>query len=219
MTTLLTTERLLVRDWEDQDAAAALAIFGDERVARWLAPAIDPVPDEGAMLELLRAWRVEREESLADLDHYLGRWALVRRDSGEVVGALVLRTMPPHQEDLEIAWQLAPAHWGHGYASEGAEGLAHWAFEQSASELFAVVRPGNDRAAWIARRLNMEWVGETEKYYDLTLEVYRLRPGDLAAGAASNARDPFVDTGKVKAVEARRSPLAPDGADDPPARA
>ncbi len=213
VTTLLTTERLLVRDWEDADAAAALAVFGDERVSRWLSPATDPVPDEAAMLELLRSWHREGEEAGADLTQYLGRWALVRREDGVVVGALVLRTMPPHDEDLEIAWQLAPEHWGHGYASEGARGLAKWAFGQSASELFAVVRPGNERAAWIARRLNMEWVGETEKYYDLTLQVYRLRPGDLADATASNARDPHVDTGSIKAVEAITRP-APAPTDD-----
>jgi hypothetical protein len=27
----------------------------------------------------------------------------------------------------------------------------------------------------------MEWVGETTKYYDLTLQVFRLRKGDLDA--------------------------------------
>jgi len=27
----------------------------------------------------------------------------------------------------------------------------------------------------------MEWVGETEKYHDLRLQVFRLRPGDLTA--------------------------------------
>lgn len=213
VTTLLTTERLLVRPWEDEDAAAALAIFGDERVSRWLAPATEPVADRAAMRELLRTWRQEEADSGADLEQYLGRWALVRRDGDVVVGALVLRTMPPHQEDLEIAWQLAPQHWGKGYASEGVRALAQWAFEQSASELFAVMRPGNERAAWIARRMNMEWVGETEKYYDLTLQVYRLRPGDVAAGTASNARDPFVDTGGLTAVEAR-GPAR--GADAPP---
>jgi hypothetical protein len=26
----------------------------------------------------------------------------------------------------------------------------------------------------------MEWVGETEKYHNLRLQVFRLRPGDLA---------------------------------------
>jgi hypothetical protein len=30
------------------------------------------------------------------------------------------------------------------------------------------------------RRLGMQWVGETDKYHGLRLQVYRLRPDDLA---------------------------------------
>ena len=179
VTTLVTSARLLVRDWELEDASAAFAIFGDERVARWLAPATEPVADEEAMAGVLRQWIAEQTTDGSDLDRFVGRWALARAEDGVVVGGLALRTMPPHDEDLEIAWQLAPAHWGRGYASEGARALAGWAFAQSAAEVFAVLRPGNERAEWIARRLGMEWVGETSKYYDLDLRVYRLRPSDL----------------------------------------
>ena len=42
-----------------------------------------------------------------------------------------------------------------------------------------MVRPHNTRGAATAQRAGMEWVGETEKYYDLRLQVYRLRKGDL----------------------------------------
>ncbi len=180
VSTLVTTERLVVRDWEPSDVAAALAVFGDERVSRWLAPATSPVPDEAAMLAQFERWEVEHAHRSEDVEQFVGRWALARKDDGVVVGALVLRTMPPHDADIEIAWQLAPDHWGQSYASEGARGLAAWAFDQGAAEVFAVVRPGNERAEWIARRLGMEWVGETDKYYDLHLRVYRLRPSDIA---------------------------------------
>lgn len=190
VTTLVTTERLVVRDWEPGDVSAALAVFGDERVSRWLAPAQDPVPDEAAMAALMREWASEQTRADGDLDRFVGRWALARREDGVVVGALLLRTMPPHDEDLEIAWQLAPEHWGHGYASEGARALARWAFAESASEVFAVIRPGNERADWIARRLGMEWVGETDKYYDLHLKVYRLRPSDLTAAPDPSTSGP-----------------------------
>jgi hypothetical protein len=43
-----------------------------------------------------------------------------------------------------------------------------------------VVRPANRRAEATVRRIGMEWVGETEKYFGLRLQVYRLRPPDLA---------------------------------------
>jgi hypothetical protein len=33
----------------------------------------------------------------------------------------------------------------------------------------------------VAKRLGMQYVGRTDKYFDLELEVYRLRPADLRA--------------------------------------
>jgi hypothetical protein len=45
--------------------------------------------------------------------------------------------------------------------------------------VFAVVRPGNRRGIATARRVGMEWVGETTKYYGMTLQVYRLTKADL----------------------------------------
>ena len=48
------------------------------------------------------------------------------------------------------------------------------------SEVIALVRPANERAVATVRRIGMQWVGETEKYHDLRLQQYRLRPADLA---------------------------------------
>jgi [ribosomal protein S5]-alanine N-acetyltransferase len=81
-----------------------------------------------------------------------------------------------------LGLQLRSAAWGRGYASEAGGALARWAFDQGLDELLAVVRPANQRAAAMARRIGMEWVGETQKYYGLQLQVFRLRPGDLQAG-------------------------------------
>jgi hypothetical protein len=46
-------------------------------------------------------------------------------------------------------------------------------------EVLAVVRPTSARGAATAERIGMEWVGETDKYYDLQLQVYRVRAADL----------------------------------------
>jgi RimJ/RimL family protein N-acetyltransferase len=173
------TDRLVLRPWEPRDAAEALAVFGQAEVTRWLSPAIDPIEDEEAMRAAIAAWA----DAEAELDPPVGHWAVRRREDGVLVGAVALRRLPPELADLELAWQLAPEHQGHGYATEAARAVAGWAFAQSAHELFSVVRPRNERAVKLALRLGMEWVGETSKYYGLDLQVYRLRPPDLAAAA------------------------------------
>lgn len=177
------TDRVALREWNVADAADALAVYGADEVARWLTPAMDQVKDEAAMRALLEAWAEEQPRLITPY----GRWALVRHSDRHVIGGLALRPLPPYKEDIEIAWQLAPDYWGQGYATEGARALAAWAFGQGADELFAVVRPGNARAAAMARRVGMEWTGESDKYYDLHLQVYRLRPDDLVAAGAKDA--------------------------------
>jgi RimJ/RimL family protein N-acetyltransferase len=175
----ITTPRLRLRPWEVADAEAALDIFGSEDVARWLAPAMTRVPDVAAMRDLIRAW------SMVDGDgsRPTGRWAIEDGGTRQLLGAAQIRALPPLDEDLEIGWQLAPAAWGHGYATEAGHALAHYAFTQGEDELFAVVRPRNERGIATARRVGMEWVGETDKYYDLNLQVFRIRKGDLDISA------------------------------------
>jgi RimJ/RimL family protein N-acetyltransferase len=172
---VLSTERLVLGPWILEDAAAGLAIFGREEVTHWLAPAVEPIDDETAMRATLERWAKED----AEVDPPAGHWTVRRREDDVLLGSITLRRMPPFQEDLELAWQFAPDHWGNGYATEAARAVAAWAFESSAHELFAVMRPANERAEKLARRLGMEWVGETNKYYDMQLQVFRLRPSDL----------------------------------------
>ena len=56
MTPEFATERLRLRPWPVDDAAAALAVYGDLEVARWLAPAMHRVADESAMRVVLERW-------------------------------------------------------------------------------------------------------------------------------------------------------------------
>lgn len=167
------TGRLVLRPWSVSDAPAALEIYGAEDVTRWLSPAVDRVADLARMEDLLRRWSID------ELDPPQRRWAVELREMGTLVGSATLRALPPGNEDLEVGWQLAPPHWGQGFATEAAHAVAHYAFESGAEEIFSVVRPRNVRGIATARRIGMEWVGETDKYYDLRLQVYRLRKADL----------------------------------------
>ena len=173
----VTTERLVIRDWTVEDAEAALAVYGSVDVAHWLTPAMDRIGDVAAMRSVLQAWA----EVQPNLPAPRGRWAVQRKSDGVVIGGLGIRLLPPYEEDLEISWQLNPRMWGEGYATEAARALIAWAFTQHTDELFAVARPNNHRAIATTERLGLQWVGETDKYYGLNLQVYRIRPGDPGA--------------------------------------
>jgi ribosomal-protein-alanine N-acetyltransferase len=183
MAELLRTRRLLVRDWSDADAEAALKLYGHENLKRW-APkfvGISEISNATVMQQVLRQWAIEQRE----MSPGTGRWALVVLDGGTLVGGISLLPMPVPEADVEIEYQLAPEYWGRGYITEAAQALAHWAFKHSLVELFALVERDNPRAAATARRIGMEWVGESEKYHGMTLQVFRLRPDDLASAVRS----------------------------------
>ena len=171
----LVTKRLALRPWTVGDAAAALSIFGDDQVAHWLAPAMDRVQDLAAMRLLLQQWVAED----ARMTTPAGRWAIEDLTDGRLIGGATLLPLPPDDE-FEIGWQLRPDAWGHGYATEAGLAMAEWAFDQGIEQVIALVRPANSRAAATVRRIGMEWIGETEKYHGLRLQVFRLRPGDLS---------------------------------------
>jgi RimJ/RimL family protein N-acetyltransferase len=171
----VTTSRLSLRDWSVDDAAPALAIYGSAEVAHWLTPAMERIPDVAAMRSVLETWQHEQP----GMPPPQGRWAIRRTDDNAVVGGIGIRPLPPTGEDLEVSWQLNRSEWGKGYATEAARALISWAFTQEIDELFVVARPHNVRAVATAKRLGLQWVGETSKYYGLNLQVYRIRPNDL----------------------------------------
>lgn len=170
---IIESRRLTLRPWQLDDADDALAIFGAHQVTRWLAPGLAPVHDASAMRDRLHSWITPTDPPP------VGHWAVIDRENGQLVGSGQIMPMPPENRDLLIGYEIAPAWWGQGFGTEAGHALAHYAFQNGQDEIFAVVRTRNERAMATARKIGMEWVGETEKYFGLRLNVYRLRPGDL----------------------------------------
>lgn len=178
--TTIDTPRLRLRPWVEADAAGALDIYGSPEVSRWLAPAMAQVTDLDEMRAVIADW-VARPPGPRGRPS--GRWVIEEAESGRIAGSGQVLPLPPDRDDLELGYQLAPWAWGRGLATEAGHALAHYAFDMGEEEVFAVVRPQNRRGASAARRIGMEWVGETDKYYNLRLQVFRLRKSDLDTSA------------------------------------
>ena len=173
---VITTARLRLRPWHADDSAAALEIYGSEDVSRWLAPALNRVNDVDQMRALITRWLAE---PLGNEGRPTGRWAVDDIATGRLAGSGQILPLPPEGDDLALGYQFAPWTWGQGFGAEAGHALAHYAFTMGEEEVFAVVRPKNDRGVHTAYSIGMEWVGESEKYYNLRLQVFRLRKAEL----------------------------------------
>ena len=139
---LLRTERLIIRDWTDDDVAAALTVYGRPEVARWLTPAIDQVRDIDDMAKLLQRWMAESRDGEAGLGH----WAITLAEDGTLIGGVSLHPLPVDEQDVEIGWQIAPEHWGNGYAREAMTAVTAFAAASGFRRLLARTHLGNRRS-------------------------------------------------------------------------
>ena len=109
----LTTERLLLRRWQDSDLAPFAELNADPEVMRHLR---EPMTREES-----DAFAARIEEHL-ETDGY-GLWAVEVRETGAFVGftGLARQTFEaPFNPSVEVGWRLAREAWGHGYATEAA---------------------------------------------------------------------------------------------------
>jgi len=166
---LLDTERTRLRLWRVDEADRFLDTYSKWAVARWL----------GATPTMLRS----REEAVARIERWdvrsaehagRGLWAVERKDDGIVAGTILLVPVPEGDGAIEVGWHLHPDSWGRGLATEGARAVLDRAFADGLDEAIAVVRPGNNASIAVCRRLGMEHLGRTGRYYGIDLELFRL---------------------------------------------
>jgi RimJ/RimL family protein N-acetyltransferase len=174
------TERLIAREWTTDDAEDAFAIYGREEVARWLGA---PPQRRTASVEAMRANLERIIARNAQHSQQYGLWALELRGSGTVIGAVLLLPLAEADGEVEVGWHLNPDHWGHGYATEAGRGALRLAFGPCGlAEVLAVVYPDNAKSIAVCRRLGMTHLGQTDRYYRVTLELFRLRAADRNSG-------------------------------------
>ena len=170
----ITTPRLVLRPWRDEDADFLLDLESRWEVMQFL----------GASPTVLKT----REEALASIARrrklrhpVFGIWAIAAADG--VIGNLLLKPIqlsagasPASSEEVEIGWHLHPRSWGHGYATEAGTAVIERAFSQGLRRVIAVTSPENHASQAVCRRLGMAHVGRTSRYYDAAHELFERLP-------------------------------------------
>lgn len=148
----LLTERLLLRPLDPAtDAAAVHSYRSREDVCRY-------VPFSPGTLEQMaeRLADPERNRSVIDAEGQAITLAVERRDTGEVIGDVVLFWRSAQDGHAEVGYVLHPDHSGQGFATEATAALLGLAFEGlRAHRVSAHVDERNTASAAVAGRLGM----------------------------------------------------------------
>lgn len=187
------TQRLIIRPWQpNNDARHAMDIFGDARVMAW----VEDGGRDTSIRQVQGRLQRYRKHSICG-KRGIGSWAIEQKDIGRAIGHVMVRPLPdikvtktqrarPCDSDIdeaglpaeyfEMSWHFRPSSWGFGYASEAAERVVRYAFEDlNLPMLLAIAHLENKRAVALMERIGMQSDGLTARYYGgEALLLYRL---------------------------------------------
>lgn len=146
---MISTGRLLLRPWRDEDIAPFHAMNQDAEVIRFLS-------EEPPSLEDARA-AVGRQRASQEANGYCF-WAVERRDTGGFIGFCGLKPGPagtPIAGEVEIGWRIARDHWRQGFAYEAARASLDWAWRSGVGDVAAITVPDNEPSWRLMEKLGM----------------------------------------------------------------
>jgi RimJ/RimL family protein N-acetyltransferase len=145
---ILETDRLFLREFVPQDAAALARVISDPQTMRYYPAPIDPAGVE--------QWIARNRRRYAADGH--GLWAMVLRTSGELIGDCGLtRQELEGKDEFEIGYHLRRDCWGNGFATEAALACRDFGFRRrNTDHLISLIRPENLPSRRVAERVGLK---------------------------------------------------------------
>ena len=143
------TQRLILRDWREEDWAPFWESNNTPAVMRWLGGVSDEEECQKAR-ERLESYRREHGHTF---------WVLERKEDGAILGFCGLKRcnqLGGPLGEMEVGWRLREDAWGQGYAKEAAIASIDLAFGRfGAAQVIALTVARNAPSWGLMQRLGM----------------------------------------------------------------
>ena len=159
----LETARLHLRLFTLDDLDALARIFGDPDVIRHVGTGQPASREETAkaLHSFIRHWQ----------QHGFGRWAVVEKEHGVLIGYGGLRSL---FGTPEVTYLLAKSYWGRGLATEVARACLRYGFSELASErIVALTKLENIASQRVLQKVGMKYEKHAH-YFGMEVICYRI---------------------------------------------
>jgi RimJ/RimL family protein N-acetyltransferase len=148
MKVILETDRLLLREYMEEDAEAFFKLNSDPEVLRF-------VPDK-QLLNVEQARQILIDHPITDYQkHGFGRGACILKSTGEQIGFAGLKYLEELGE-VDLAYRLMPPHWGKGLATEVALASVHYGFaDLGLEQIIGLVMPENTASVRVLEKAGL----------------------------------------------------------------
>jgi RimJ/RimL family protein N-acetyltransferase len=120
---ILTTKRLVLREFEEEDWSAVLAYQSDPRYLRYYDWMQRTEQDVREFVRMFLAHREQEPRTKFQL-------AMTLAPEGQLIGNCGIRMKTPHAGEAELGYELDPRYWGCGYATEAARAFVVFGFRE-----------------------------------------------------------------------------------------
>lgn len=155
---IIETNRLILRRFIMDDLDALYALYSDPDVRRYFPEGTLTYAETREELE----WFLHGHPRFPQL----GLWATILKETGQFIGRCgLLPWTIDGQREVEVAYLLDKKVWGQGLATEAAQAIAHYAFEQLRyRRLICLIDQENAASLRVATKIGMTF--EKEGYDD-----------------------------------------------------
>ena len=152
MKVILETDRLLLREFVEDDAESFFKLNNYPEVVRF-------VPDK-PLLNVEQARQTLIDHPIADYRRYgFGRGACILKSTGEQIGFAGLKYLDELGE-VDVAYRLLPAHWGQGLATEVALASVRYGFAAlGLKRIIGLVMPKNIASVRVLEKTGLRYSG------------------------------------------------------------
>ena len=153
---ILETRRLILRRLLPEDLDSLFALYRDPDIRRYFPEGTLTCAETKEELE----WFLNGHPNHPEL----GLWATIHKDTHRFIGrcGLLPWTIEQRQE-VEVAYLLDKAYWGQGLATEAAQAIVQYGFEQlHLPRLICLIDPDNQASIKVASKIGMTFEKEIE---------------------------------------------------------
>lgn len=142
-------QRVLLREFREDDVAALAAVHSDPRAMRYYAPEVATLAHAQMLVTMFVRWANETPRRNFQL-------AIVATETGELLGSVGVRSKLTAPGKAEFGIGIGSGSWGKGIAHEAARLVFDFAFsELCLDEIYGIAVAENEAVARFARRLGL----------------------------------------------------------------
>jgi RimJ/RimL family protein N-acetyltransferase len=167
------SERLIVRELQDEDLAAFHALCSDPAIVEYMGDG------EPLTLEQTQSWLEISKKNYQKQG--FGCFAITSRENGQLIGFGGLVHPPGNNTStVEIIYAFKQSCWGQGLASEFARAMVETGFQRwHLPSIEASIDPANKASLRVMQKIGMHFLRSDVDENDLPTEYYAIQSGEI----------------------------------------